>query len=188
MRHRTLVLCGSAGQISRGGDWAQRSMGPRCPWGEVDVEGWSDTSGPQVAMKMVTLVATSLQGVENLAQARTAEKWPVQGVDPDLHSLPYCGPKETHSLRCCPSSPLSEMGFGRAIEELEVPGWMPRHPPIPEDVCGGPVHQAQPRIGERRRYPSLKTARERQNRESEINEGEEEGEEAPGGFQSEQRD
>ena len=35
VRHRTLVLCGSAGQISRGGDWAQRSMGPRCPWGEV---------------------------------------------------------------------------------------------------------------------------------------------------------
>ena len=69
MLHRTLMLGGSTGQINRGGDWAQRIMGPRCPRGEVNVEGWSDTSGRQVAMKMVTLVATSLQGVENLAQA-----------------------------------------------------------------------------------------------------------------------
>lgn len=87
--HRTLMLGGSTGQINRGGDWAQRIMGPRCPRGEVNVEGWSDTSGRQVAMKMVTLVATSLQGVENLAQARTAEKWPVQDVDPGLHSSPH---------------------------------------------------------------------------------------------------
>lgn len=147
VRHRTLVLGGSAGQIGRGGDWAQRSMGPRCPCREVDVEGWSDSSGPQLAMKMVTLAATSLQWVENLAQGWTAEKGPVQGADPRLHSPPHCGPKKTHSLRCCPSSPLSEMGFGRAIEELEAPGWVPCHPPITEDVCGGPVHQAQPRLG-----------------------------------------